>query len=295
MEDPIGDFSIFPTYLVSRLARQHVTVVLSGDGGDELFGGYETYVAQQTARAWSKIPAAIRRHALEPIIRHWKPNPRKKGFVNKAKRFVEGLEHSPQLGHTRWRLFAGEALQRELFSVEALAKMRVPVGDHVLRLLDGAGRRDDLDRQLYVDVKSYLCDNILTKVDRMSMACSLEARVPYLDHELVELAFQMPSWLKVAGGRTKVLLKRVAARHVPSACVYRRKEGFSIPLKHWLNGAFRPLVEELLAPERLAHEGIFNAAAVARLKREHATGEANHSHILWTMLVFQDWRRRWGV
>ncbi|HXE56431.1 MAG TPA: asparagine synthase (glutamine-hydrolyzing) [Gemmatimonadales bacterium] len=295
LDDPIGDFSIFPTYLVSRLARREVTVALSGDGGDEVFGGYETYLAQERARLWRRLPAFLRRRLVEPAIRRLRPRPVKKGLVNKAKRFIEGLEHDERLGHARWRLFLGERLREALFTTEARAALRSPLGAHVLELREEAGPRDEVDAGLYVDLRSYLSDNCLVKVDRMSMACSLEARVPLLDVELVELAFRMPSALKVHRGRTKVLLKRVAARHVPAECVHRPKQGFSIPIKSWLGGAFRPLVEELLAPARLAAEGVFEPPVVERLKREHLEGRANHSHVLWALLVFQDWRRRWSV
>jgi asparagine synthase (glutamine-hydrolysing) len=165
----------------------------------------------------------------------------------------------------------------------------------VLRLADEAGRRGEVDRGLYIDLRSYLADNCLVKVDRMSMACSLEVRVPLLDPELVALAFQVPERYKVAGHRTKVLLKRVAARHVPRQCVYRRKQGFSVPMKQWLNHEFRPLVDELLAPDRLRREGIFRVDTVERLKTEHRRQEQNHSHVLWALVVFQDWRVRWSV
>jgi len=295
MEDPIADFSIFPTFLVSRVAREEVTVTLSGDGGDELFGGYETYVAQDRARAWARLPRALRRGVAEPFVDGLRPRPAKKGLVNKAKRFVEGARHDERLAHARWRLFAGEGLLDELFTPAARAAMTTPVGAHVLDLLARAGARGPLDRCLYADVKSYLVDNCLVKVDRMSMACSLEARVPLLDHELVELAFRVPESLKVAGRRTKVLLKRVAARHVPRECVYRPKEGFSIPIKQWLAGPLRPLVEDLLDSRRLAADGVLEPAAVERLRREHFGGLANHSHVLWALIVFQDWRRRWGA
>ena len=127
------------------------------------------------------------------------------------------------------------------------------------------------------------------------MACSLEARVPYLDHEVVELAFQVPAKLKLNARTTKPLLKRVAARYVPAECVYRPKQGFSIPIKRWLGSEFRPLLEDLLARERIAAEGVFQVGCGEALKREHLSGWANHSHILWTMLVFQEWRRRWKV
>ncbi len=295
MDDPIGDFSIFPTYLMSRHARRDVTVALSGDGGDELFGGYETYGAQQKARAWQRIPALVRRGVVQPAIRAIRPTAKKKGLINKAKRFVEGLEHPESLGHARWRLFVGETLRRSLFSPEAQIAVATEVGRHVQTLSDRAGERDECDRGLYVDVKSYLVDNCLVKVDRMSMACSLEARVPLLDKELVELAFGMPSALKVADGMTKVLLKRVAARHVPRECIYRPKEGFSIPMKHWLKRDFRPILEELLSAEQVRADGIFQADEIERLRREHLSGRANHSHVLWSLLVFHDWKRRWKV
>jgi asparagine synthase (glutamine-hydrolysing) len=295
MDDPIGDFSIFPTYLVSRCARADVTVALSGDGGDELFGGYETYVAQELARAWQRIPSFVRRGLAEPSIDRLRPRPAKKGLVNKAKRFVEGLRHDEALGHARWRLFVGEALRRCLFTEEAQRGLATRPERHILALLDAAGPRSELDRSLYVDLKSYLSDNILVKLDRMSMACSLEARVPYLDHELIELAFRLPSALKVRRGKTKVLLKKLAAKRVPPECVYRPKEGFSIPIKNWLGSEFRPLMEELLARERLASEGIFQVDVVERMKREHREEKANHSHALWALLVFEDWRTRWKV
>jgi asparagine synthase (glutamine-hydrolysing) len=293
MDDPIGDFSIFPTYLVSRHARQHVTVSLSGDGGDELFGGYETYLAQEKARQWQRVPAALRQRVLEPFIRALNPTRKKKGLVNKAKRFVEGLEHPPSLGHARWRLFVGESMRHQLFTEEALREMPTPVGEHIERLAGLARGRDDLDRALYIDLRSYLVDNCLVKVDRMSMAASLEARVPFLDKDLVEMAFQIPSRLKVARGRTKILLKQVASRHVPRDCIYRPKEGFSVPIKHWLKSDLRPRMEDLLSPVRLREAGLFNVGTVERLKAEHLADRANHSHILWSMMVFEDWRRRW--
>ena len=295
MDDPIGDFSIFPTFLVSQHARQHVKVALSGDGGDELFGGYETYVAQRLAGLWKWIPTPVRRGVVHPLVLALRPRPEKKGPVNMARRFVQGFEHDAALGHARWRLFAAADQLDRLFAPDARDSFTTPVSEHIVRLAARAGKRTPLDAALYVDLKSYLSDNILVKVDRMSMACSLEARVPYLDHELVELAFRMPERFKVQGRETKVLLKKVAARHVPRDCVYRPKQGFSIPIKNWLGKEFRPLVADHLSPERIGSDGLFAVDEVERLKKEHFDGRENHSHVLWTLLVFQDWRRRWGV
>ena len=293
LDDPIGDFSIFPTYLVSRFARRSVTVALSGDGGDELFGGYETYLAEEKARQYQLIPAFFRKNLIEPFIRSLHPRPAKKGLVNKAKRFIEGLEHTDALAHTRWRIFAGEVLRGELFTDDALAQLATPSAAHILELFRRAGGRDPLNQSLYVDLKSYLCDNCLVKVDRMSMAVSLEARVPYLDKEVVELAFRIPGHLKVATGQTKVLLKRVAVRHVPTECIYRPKEGFSIPVKNWLKSELFYLMHELLDAENIKREGLFRPSTIDRLKQEHLTGMSNHSHILWSLMVFQAWHKHW--
>jgi asparagine synthase (glutamine-hydrolysing) len=293
MDDPIGDFSIFPTYLVSRLARQHVTVALSGDGGDELFGGYETYVADNRARYYNYVPAPLRRGVVAPWVNSLRPQASKKGLVNKLKRFVEGVEQPEPLGHARWRIFTGDGLRGELFTETVLRELSTPTGQHIEELFRRAGDRAPLNRSLYVDVKSYLADNCLVKVDRMSMAVSLEARVPLLDKDLVELAFRVPPNLKVAGGRTKVLLKQLAARRIPADCVYRPKEGFSIPIKQWLGTQFRAIMEDLLDEHTIEQQGIFNSSTIRKLKGEHLAGVANHSHVLWSLIVFHAWYRRW--
>jgi asparagine synthase (glutamine-hydrolysing) len=295
MDDPIADFSIFPTFLVSRLARRHVTVALSGDGGDELFGGYDTYVAQGMAGRWERLPSFVRDGVIAPMLDRIPPRPQKKGLINKAKRFVEGGRLDPSLGHARWRMFVDRALRERLFAPGFGAGSIYRAESHIERYMAEARGRDETDRALHVDMKSYLVDNCLVKTDRMSMACSLEVRVPLLDVEIVDLAFRMPSDLKLKDGVTKPLLKEVTARHVPKESVYRTKQGFSIPIKHWLKDAFRPLTEELLAPERLRADGLFQADTVQRLLSEHWDNRANHSHIIWAMLVFQDWRSRWGV
>ena len=293
MDDPIGDFSIFPTYLVSKLARKHVTVSLSGDGGDELFGGYETYLANHKANQFQRIPSFIRKGLIEPTINSFNPTSKKKGLINKAKRFVEGLQYEDGLSHARWRLFAGDAVKQTMFTSDSLNSINVSSADHIIKLFDKAGDRGALNRSLYVDMKSYLVDNILTKVDRMSMAVSLEARVPFLDPDVVDLAFQVPEKLKTNPNTTKIILKKVAGKHVPRECIYRPKEGFSIPIKNWLNNEFKPLMDDLLFDNNIKADGIFEPAMVRRLKEEHRSGKENHSHILWGLMVFHDWKKRW--
>jgi len=295
MDDPIADVSIFPTYLVSRLAAAHVKVVLSGDGGDELFGGYETYLAQEKTRLWNLLPSWMRRGVLTPLAAALPPTAAKKGLINKVKRFVEGASLDPALGHARWRLFLSEQGRSRLFSAQAQRELSTPVGAHIEQLFSECLQLDARSRALYVDFRSYLVDNCLKKVDSMSMACSIEARVPLLDKNIAELAFRLPPELKFTGNDTKVLLKRIAADHVPRECVYRPKQGFSIPIKNWLKREFRGLLETYLAPSRIAAGGIFDTTEVARLQREHLDNRANHSHILWSLLVFEQWRDRWQV
>jgi asparagine synthase (glutamine-hydrolysing) len=294
MDDPIADSSIFPTYLVSRLARERVTVALSGDGGDELFGGYESYRAQELARTWQRAPQRLRA-AVAAVLGGLPPAAQKKGWLNQAKRFAEGAALDPSWGHARWRVFCDEAQRALLFTPAARAAMPSAVGDHIAQLAAQARVLDPRRRALYVDFRSYLVDNCLAKVDRMSMACSLEVRVPLLERELVELAFQLPPELLYDARGGKRLLKRVAARRVPRACVERRKEGFSIPLKHWLREELRELAEYYLAPQRLREAGLFETRHVRGLWDEHCAGRANHSHLLWALLVFEQWRERWGA
>jgi asparagine synthase (glutamine-hydrolysing) len=295
LDDPIGDFSIFPTYLVSKLAREHVKVSLSGDGGDELFGGYEAFVAQERSRYWDRLPAWLRHGVVEPLAAALPPAAEKKGLRNKFKRFVEGAVMDPRLGHARWRLFANDAMRAALFTPAANGAVSTPAGDHILALRADAADLDEVDRTLYVEMRSYMVDNCLTKVDRMSMAASLEVRVPLIDREVVDLAFSLPSALKFHGGQTKILLKRVAARHVPHDCVYRGKQGFSIPIKNWLRKEFAPLLDQYLNPRRVEAEGLFDSRTVQRLRSEHDSGQANHSHLLWGLLVLAKWREVWKV
>lgn len=293
LDDPIGDFSIFPTYLISKMARENVTVALSGDGGDELFGGYETYVAQRYAHWYQYLPGFMTRDMLPALASRIRPTRKKKGTINKLKRFIEGAALPASMNHARWRIFAIDELKDQLFTPSAAAELTTPTGQHIHDLYAKAAALPELNRSLYVDTQSYLADNCLLKVDRMSMANSLEVRVPLLDKDLVTMAFDVPPNLKLRGSETKWLLKRIAGRQLPRECVYRRKEGFSIPMKHWLGTRFRPILEEYLSPSRLRRDGIFDVSMIERMKQEHLAGPANHSHILWSLIVFHAWKERW--
>jgi asparagine synthase (glutamine-hydrolysing) len=291
LDEPFGDFSIFPTYLVSQMARDHVTVILSGDGGDELFAGYDTYIADSTYRKYRKIPAVVRNRLLMPVTMTLPPTEKKKGLVNKVKRFVEGTRFPEDLQHARWMMFLGDEEKHQLYG-EVMDEMRHQhlAYDFIRQHFTKADSQDYVNRQLYVDIKTYLCDDIMVKVDRMSMATSLEARAPFLDYRVVEYAATIPSTLKLHGTKTKYILKKAMADLLPREIITRGKEGFSIPIKNWLRNELRPMMLDVLSPSKIRRDGFFNSNYVQKLVREHLQGKENHSHRLWALMVFNIWR-----
>ena len=291
LDQPIADFSVFPTLLVARMARRRVTVALGGDGGDELFGGYDTYRADRlSARLLDWQPAPVRA-AAEWLGRGLPLGRGKRGLVNELRRFLEGARLPSDWQHLRWMVFLREEQRARLYTREFRAHVTGATEGLVRAVLEDGGS-DRLMAQMRCDLRLYLPEDILAKVDAMSMATSLEARVPYLDNEVVDLALTIPSALKVRGGERKWILKRAFAGALPAAVLRRGKEGFSMPMKHWLAHEWNALMHELLSPRSLAAEGLFDARYVEQLMREHETGAHNHSHLLWALMVFQLWRDR---
>jgi asparagine synthase (glutamine-hydrolysing) len=294
LDEPLSDVSIFPTYLVSRLARENVTVVLSGDGGDELFAGYEWYVADKIARYYHVLPAVMRDRWIPKAISCLPPSPRKKGFINKLKRFVEGSVLSDSLQHFRWNIFLTEAEKGLLYSEDLKKSVdHLDPCSHFTAYLNAFKNADRLWQEQFADIKTYLVDDILVKVDRMSMANSLEARTPYLDFRVVEFVAGLPSHLKLNGLNTKYLLKRCMTGKLPQEILNRKKEGFSIPMKNWLRHEIRPLMQEVLSTKQIEENGFFNPRHVEKLKSDHLQGIANHSHQLWSLIIFEMWRQRY--
>jgi asparagine synthase (glutamine-hydrolysing) len=293
-DEPFGDFSIFPTFLVSEMARRFVKVVLSGDGGDEIFAGYETYLAQRLdQRLYSRLPRWMRQQALPYLMDLIPPQPAKKGLVNKTKRFVEGGALPETWQHTRWMMFMKPQDRVDLYQADLRATLDGDTsGGLIERYFQDSNKVDRLAQQQYVDIKTYLVDDILVKVDRMSMAASLEARVPFLDYRIVEFALNLPSHLKLNGNETKVILRRLMANRLPEAVLNKPKEGFSIPMKHWLRGELRPLMNDLLSAGTIRRRGYFNPKTVAQWLSEHQSGRVNHSHRLWALMVFELWHQQ---
>ena len=290
LDEPFADVSLFPTYLVSQLAREHVKVVLSGDGGDELFGGYDAYQAQELAQRLSWMGDTLL-PAVAAVAAALPPTDKKKGLVNKFKRFTQGASQAPDdLGHYRWMVYLSTRAKRRLYTATlqrdlANADVYRPVRDALARF----GHDDLLNRQLYADLSLYLADDILVKVDRMSMATSLETRAPFLDGDVMELAFSMPGDLKIRNGERKWVLKQAMRGVLPDRILTRKKEGFSIPIKNWLRRELQPLMCHLLSPERIAARGLFEPAAVTRLIEDHVAGRENHAHTLFPLMVFERW------
>jgi asparagine synthase (glutamine-hydrolysing) len=287
LDEPFADHSAVPTYYVSQAAREHVTVALSGDGGDELWAGY----ARHRVERW------------EASARHWLgTGARVAGRL--AGRLPLGIKGARSLQHLA--LSPAEACARKhaygLF--ESDAREALYASDFAAEVRDAdpfAGFRlayascpspDPVDRALYVDVKTYLVDDIMTKVDKMSMAVSLESREPLLDHKLLEFAATVPTSLKLKNGRSKYLLRRLLERRIPKSIVDRPKHGFEAPTGEWLRGPLAPMVDDLLLDGRLRGRGIFDDREVTRIWREHRTRARDHRHRLWSLVMLELWFRQ---
>jgi asparagine synthase (glutamine-hydrolysing) len=218
------------------------------------------------------------------------PREAKKGAVNIFKRFIEGTRLPSDLAHVRWMIFLTKRERAALLAPHVRQHLAEnDPYDFLRRYASQADGVDQLSRSGYVDVKSYLVDDILVKVDRMSMAVSLEVRVPFLDHRVAEFSFSLPPDLKIRGWQRKALLRQAMSDLLPEIILRRDKQGFSIPIKNWIRGQLRPMMTDLLAADRIRREGFFDAAYISRLVDEHLRSVANHSHKLWALMVFESW------
>lgn len=297
-DEPFADSSEIPTHLVARLARQEVTVALSGDGGDELFAGYVRYTqAPALWRRSTSLPDPLR-HLMAAAIRAVPP----RAWDCLAALLPQSVR-PPQVGRRAHKLadmFGApdlETLYRSVIAYwndpeTAMRRRDLPAGP-VWRRPVPAAITDPVERMQFLDTITYLPDDILAKVDRATMAIGLEARVPLIDHRVVEFAWSLPPALKAANGQGKRLLRQVLYRHVPRQLVERPKMGFAVPISTWLMGPLRDWVESLIAEDRLRREGIFDPAPIRRIWAEHRSGRRNHEAQLWTLLMFQAWHERW--
>jgi asparagine synthase (glutamine-hydrolysing) len=290
MDEPLSDPSVVSTYLLCRFTRQHVTVALGGDGGDEIFAGYQMYHGHKIAGVYERVPRALRRLLVEPAIRRLPVKTKNLSFDFKARRFVEGMQTDDAVArhHIWFGSFSPDA-QEALLTDYARRASRADVYADAHTLFDSCDSSDLVERMQHLDTNLYLAEDILTKVDRASMAVSLEVRSPFLDRRVVEYAASLPSDYKLRGKTTKYILKKAIDPLVPRFVTRRPKKGFGVPVAEWLKGRLRPLARDLLSPARLSRHGLFDPAYVARLQDEHERGRANHRKLLWTLLVFELW------
>jgi asparagine synthase (glutamine-hydrolysing) len=288
-DEPFGDSSAIPTFYVSQMARQHASVVLSGDGGDEILAGYSRHYLQRLECQLRRLLPGSAGRWMAASLATLLPQVKGRGTFEKLGMMADeayAYKHSHSL-------FTDEE-KRRLYSDDLLAASKTFDPASSLRAYyNQCDASDPLDKALYVDMKTYLADDILVKVDRMSMAHSLEVRAPLLDHKLLEFTATLPSSLKLKRRTTKYLLKEVMRKYLPSDILSRPKHGFTMPLGQWLKGPLREMVEDCLSSSVIRQRGLFNAEFTHILWSEHASGQADHSHRLWMLLMFELWHRQY--
>jgi asparagine synthase (glutamine-hydrolysing) len=286
-DEPFADSSAIPTYMVSKLAREHVTVVLSGDGGDELFAGYTRYVVDRARSGYAYMPRLVRQKVMQPLTSHLPHGTFGRNFIHNISldpidRYLDSVSVFTRLNK--------EALYTFDF------RSQLPEVDWVTRqfhtLAASVTSGDAVDSLLYLDSKTYLPGDILTKVDRMSMAVSLEARAPLLDHKLIDFVTQIPARLKLKGAETKHILKRAVSDLVPEEVLNRAKQGFGVPVQEWINQQLRARIRDILTDSITRQRGYLNGKYLDVLLDEHERGRRDHSTGLWALLMLELWQRR---
>jgi len=289
LDEPISDGSIIPTFLLARFVRKHVTVALDGDGGDELFAGYPMYYAHKVAAKYLAIPSLLRKGLIEPAVNALPVSTNNLSFDYKAKRFVRASKYDAVTRHHSWFGSFSIGQHDALLSGDVLAATDGDIYRGVRELVSASDARGVIEQMQYADINYYMAEDILTKVDRAAMAVSLETRAPFLDPRVGQFAASIPVEYKLKGSKGKYILKKAVKDLLPKQILNRPKKGFGIPIADWLKGRLNPPLHDLLAPERLREQGLFNADYVQKLIKEHETGKASHHKELWTLLVFQLW------
>jgi asparagine synthase (glutamine-hydrolysing) len=288
-DEPFADSTAVPTWYLAELARRHVTVVLSGEGGDEILAGYETYRARAFAALYRRLPRLVGAGLVPRVVQSLPVSHARASFDYKAKKFVAGAYLPPAAGHLWWMTMLHEDVKAALY---ANGNGHAPLAP-TTRLYEALWRESDggdLDRLQYIDTTLYLPGDLLVKTDRMTMAHSLEARVPFLDRAVVELARRIPATLRLRRLRTKYMLRRAMTGRLPEPILRQRKLGFNLPIAGWLARDLRDFVGDVLAPARVRRQGLFDTHAVERLVREHTERRADHSRALWALLFLAVWQ-----
>jgi asparagine synthase (glutamine-hydrolysing) len=292
-DEPFADNSAIPTYLLCQFAKKNITVALSGEGGDELFGGYPTYLATAWAPKYRALPGPLRA-AVSALVHRLPVSWDRLSWDYKLKQFVYGADHPAGRDHFSWKEIFSEAEKKNLYAPGFFAAKAGRDGFESFRkILETLGGKTDLESLLFLDQKTYLLDQFLVKSDRMSMAHALEVRVPILDHRIVEFAAGMPAKYKLKGLTTKWALRELMKGRLPEEILSGAKKGFSPPIPGWIAGPLRPFMEEVLSPESVGKSGLLNPEAVSRLMEEHFSRKRDHHRRLWAVMNFVLWHDRW--
>jgi asparagine synthase (glutamine-hydrolysing) len=289
LDEPMSDGSLIPTFLLSRFVRKHVTVALGGDGGDEIFAGYPMYFAHKVANIYNSVPQFLRNGLIEPIVNNLPVSNKNLSFDYKAKRFVAASKYDVVTRHHSWFGSFSIDEQSNLLSKDVLAATSNDIYKDAKELLEICDATSEIERMQFLDINFYMAEDILTKVDRASMAVSLEVRAPFLDPRVAQFAAALPLEYKLKGNKGKYILKKAVEPLLPKNILHRPKKGFGIPIADWLKQRLNPLMHELLDSKRLKDQGLFDEKFVQKLIKEHETNTASHHKQLWTLLVFQLW------
>ena len=291
LDEPMTDLSTVPLYLLCKQAREQVTVCLSGEGADESFAGYDRFKASRMDRYFSLIPAPIRRQVIGKMTSMLPDQPQKKGAINMLKRFVEGANLNPEGKHLRWQYFLNKTLEKRLFQQGFKERISMDPFRLIRELNSRCNADDQVNREIYLDMRFMMTDSVLMKVDRMSMASSLEIRVPLLDHVLVEFLASLPGSWKLNGMTTKYIFRKAIEGLLPDSIVNRGKQGYSLPVKHLLRGELKQYMIERLHDSAVLRETM-DQSYMDQLIEEHCSGRQNHNHVLWALLNVAIWHDR---
>jgi asparagine synthase (glutamine-hydrolysing) len=290
--EPFADSSAIPTYYLAKMTRQHVTVALNGDGGDECFAGYERYAAMRLGERYSRLPRVLRERVVEPAIGAMPGARATRSRLAKARRFLDVVGRPTGERYLRWTSVFSDEMKSELCTPEFLAQTaQAKAIRFVQPWFSGNGEIDVVDRALMADTFNYLPNDLLVKVDIASMAVSLEARSPFLDHRVMEFAASLPARFKLRGLTTKYLLKNALRGLVPQENLTRSKMGFGVPISHWFRADLKGFLKEAILSEHSLGRGYFKPAAVRRLVDDHVGHRREYSHQLWTLLMLELWHQ----
>ena len=291
--EPYADSSAIPTYYVAKETRKHVTVALNGDGGDESFAGYERYAAMRLAESYHRIPQVVRKALIEGPAGLLPVSELKRSRIRDAKRFLQGAGLPTTERYFRWMSSFDRQAKKGIYTDSFAAELNGTDASAVLgSWFTRANGSGIVDAAMFTDQMTYLPNDLLVKVDIASMANSLEARSPFLDHKVIEFAATLPDTLKLQGRETKTLLKKVAARLVPSDVVYRRKMGFGVPIGKWFRGEMKDFVRDVLLSDRSLQRGVIRPEILKMYVTQHIAGERDHSFQLWTLMMLELWFQR---